>query len=569
MNLRQIGCGRVPVWAPAASKVELVTERGRTEMCRRQSGWWVAPTPLPDGTDYAFSLDSGPCLPDPRASLLPTSVHGPSRTWCAPASPGPLPKVQVLGGVMYELHVGTFTPEGTLAAAAKKLPYLKELGVTCVELMPLSAFDGNVGWGYDGINPFSVHAPYGGPDGLIDFIRAAHELQLGVCIDLVLNHLGPVGNYLGQFGPYFTSRHSTPWGDGLNVDQQGLPEPREYLLHAALRLFAIFGVDALRLDAVHAIKDDSPVHLLQELSQLVNNLEQTLGRELTLIAESDLNDISMITPVTEGGLGMDGQWDDDIHHALHVAFTGESQGYYKDFSDPDALRKVYEQVFYHDGTYSSFRKRNWGRPAGNVARWRLVACDQNHDQVGNRGMGDRPNLTAAEAAAEAAMLLLSPFTPLIFMGEEWHTKVPFTFFTSFTDEDVARDVSAGRAREFASMGWADGVPDPQDLATHQKAILDWPAARSAAGARMVKFYRKLISLRQLYHLASTEVPTRLHREGGQITLDRGRVQVHVNLDQTEIGFALPKFCKSLLWNASVQGNAVTLAPKSVAVIYQP
>lgn len=569
MLLAEAGRARVPVWAPAAGGVELVLADRRIPMEAEKNGWWVAPTALADGIDYSFSIDGGPPLPDPRSARLPGRIHGPSRTWSAPSSVPPCEGgAKVLGGVIYELHVGTFTPEGTFQAAAAKLPLLKDLGVSTVELMPVASFDSSHGWGYDGVCPYSVHEAYGGPDGLIEFVCEAHKIGLAVCIDLVLNHLGPVGNYLAKFGPYFTERHSTPWGDGLNLDDSSTEVPRQYLVGAALRLFSVFGVDALRLDAVHQIKDNSEVHLLQELSVAVKKLSSELGRSLTLIAESDLNDVSMVRPVSEGGMGMDGQWDDDIHHALHVTFTGEQQGYYKDFADPGALCKVYEQVFYHDGSYSSFRGKNWGRPAGDVERWRFVACTQNHDQIGNRARGDRPNLTLAQAGSQGALLLLSPFTPLLFMGQEWHTKVPFTFFTSFSDPTVAQSVSAGRAREFAHMGWDEKVPDPQDLKTRDSAVLDWQNAALPAGLELRAFYKKLIVLRNDFDLANPSKPTRLQASANQIVLDRAELRLVVNRGNTDLFQYIPANVAVLPWQAHLDRSTLRLPPWSAAVLYR-
>ncbi|MBD3688815.1 malto-oligosyltrehalose trehalohydrolase [Nanchangia anserum] len=531
------GCDRVPVWAPHTTRVDLALGERRVAMESSGNGWWLAPEALADGTDYAFVLDGQGPFPDPRSRWQPHGVHGPSRTWTPPTAPTTCER-DVLGHVIYELHVGTFTSEGTLDAAIARLDYLRDLGVATVELMPVAAFAGDAGWGYDGVGLYAVHHAYGGPEAYRRFVDAAHARGLAVCQDLVLNHLGPEGNYLAPFGPYFTSRHATPWGDGFNLDGPESAPVREYLIGAALRLVRDFGVDALRLDAVHAIADDSPTHLLAELANRIDEVRAQTGRTITVIAESDLNDYTMVTPTAEGGMGMDAQWDDDIHHALHVEFTGETQAYYEDFATPGALEKVYRDVFFHDGTYSSFRGRTWGRrvPA-TIDRRRFVAFASNHDQVGNRASGDRPqaHLSPARLAGEAALVILSPFTPMLFMGEEWACSTPFTFFTDFPDPALAQAVSEGRRREFADHGWDEGedaprVPDPQDPRTRAAAVLAWDERDEDAHARMERWYRRLIAIRADIGDADSE----LKRRDDLITLRRGPYTCYVSLTDVRL-----------------------------------
>ena len=532
---------RVPVWAPQAGRVGLhLPATGEvTAMEPREGGWWVSPRPLPAGTDYAYRLDDGEDLPDPRSAWQPDGVHGPSRVfdasrleWTDDGWPGR----DLLGAVIYELHVGTFTPEGTLDAAAQRLAHLAGLGVDLVELMPVAGFPGRAGWGYDGVDLWAVHEAYGGPAALARFVDAAHAAGIGVCLDVVYNHLGPSGNYLGRFGPYFTAVHETPWGSAVNYDQPGCEQVRAFVIDSALRWLADFHVDALRLDAIHEIRDDAErssavephPHLLAELSDAVASLSERLGRPLSLVAESDLNDAGVITPTHADppfrmpSLGMTAQWADDVHHALHARITGESQGYYKDFAVPKALSRVYERAFLHDGSWSSFRGRSWGAPvpAGTDPR-RFVVFGSDHDQVGNRATGDRPaaSLSDGRLAAEAALILLSPFTPMLFMGEEWGTRRPFQFFTDHAETELAQAVTQGRRDEFASFGWgADEVPDPQDRSTVEASVLDWAALSSPAHARMLAWYRDLIALRRRLRLAERARWPRLQEADDAIVL---------------------------------------------------
>ena len=530
----------IEVWAPRAAKVEIEWSTGdgeprRDPMMATTDGWWRwegEPTAYENGVgdkggtgadhgdlDYAFVVDGAePALPDPRSAWQPHGVHGPSRFYDAARFPwtdrdwrGTRSGAGMLGGLVYELHVGTFTPEGTFEAAITHLDHLVELGVDLVEVMPVAPFPGDWGWGYDGVALFAVHDRYGGPEGLQRFVDACHRVGLGVCLDVVHNHLGPSGNYLSRFGPYFTDRHHTPWGEAVNLDAPDNAPVRAFLLESALRWLRDFHVDALRLDAVHELKDDSEKHFLAELSDSVRALADELGRPLDLIAESDLNDVTMVAPTSLGGRGMTAQWDDDVHHALHVALTGEAHGYYADFAGrspahPDGgplgvLKKVFEQGFLHDGRWSSFRDSEWGVPIDREtfdAR-RLLAYLQTHDQVGNRAAGDRlgAGLTAGQQAIGAALVLLGPMTPMVFMGEEWGASTPFAFFTSFEDGLLAEAVSEGRRTEFASHGWdPDTVPDPQAVTTREASVLPWSEVDEGEHARLLRWYAVLSALRR-------------------------------------------------------------------------
>ena len=508
---------RVPVWAPAAQTVELhlPSQDRLVGMIPVPGGWWTAPFDLEPGTDYAFRVDGSPNRPDPRSALQPDGVHGPSRTvdpdtwrWTDQNWAGK----DLRGSVIYELHVGTFTPEGTLDAAVSRLGHLVDLGVDIVELMPLAAFPGKAGWGYDGVGLWAVHEAYGGPDALARFVDAAHNAGIGVCLDVVYNHLGPSGNYLSVFGPYFTPAHHTPWGEAVNYDHDGSQQVRAFVIDSALRWMRDFHIDALRLDAIHEIKDDAAAaatpqrHVLAELSDAVAALSIELGRPLSLVAEADLNDVGVITPTSEEppakapSLGMTAQWADDVHHALHARLTGEDQGYYGDFAEVGAWAKAYGRAFLHNGTWSTFRERNWGAPVPeDTDPRRFVVFGSDHDQVGNRAVGDRPSaiLDDAALAATAALVLLSPYTPMLFMGEEWGTRTPFQFFTDHEEDDLARSVSEGRVREFAGFGWdADEIPDPQAAATVEASRLRWSELDEAEHARMLAWYQALTTLRR-------------------------------------------------------------------------
>ena len=501
--------GRFDVWAPLPERLQLSVgaSNGQSviEMTRGSGDWWRPVGAVPDGEfDYGYLVgDADTPVPDPRSRWQPDGVHGRSRifdpaafTWSDTAWHGrPL-----AGGTIYELHVGTFTPEGTLDAAVRKLDHLRSIGVDFVELMPVNAFNGPHGWGYDGVLWGCVHEPYGGPAAYQRFVDACHAAGIGVIQDVVHNHVGPSGNYLPQFGPYLVDG-DTPWGDQVNLDRDGCHEVRRLVLDSVRGWFTDFHVDGLRLDAVHALSDSSDTHLLEEMSTEVAALAAYVGRPLFLIAESDLNDPQLITPREGGGYGLDAQWSDDFHHAVHVALTGETEGYYADFEPLAALAKVLQRGFFHDGTWSSFRGHDHGVPldVDRVPGWRLVVANQNHDQVGNRARGDRlsETLDDNQLAVAALLTLASPFTPMLFMGEEWGASTPFAFFTSHPEPDLGRAVSEGRIGEFAQMAWDTAtVPDPQDPATFESSRLDWSELDSPRGRAMLDSYRSLAGLRR-------------------------------------------------------------------------
>ncbi len=528
------------VWAPSASSVDLVLRDGTLPMRWATDGWWHRNVvEARHGTDYAYSVDGTGPLPDPRSAWQPDGVNGFSRVfdedrfrWTDSDWAGR----DVRGSVFYELHIGTFTPEGTLEAAAGHLDYLVALGVEVVSLMPVAAFPGRHGWGYDGVHLYAVHEPYGGPEALQRFVDRCHEVGLAVCLDVVYNHLGPSGNRLGEFGPYFTDRHTTPWGPAVNFDDTGSTEVRRWVCDNALRWFRSFHVDALRLDAVHALADDSPAHVLAQLSSETADLAKQLGRPLGLVAESDLNDPRMVEPVDEGGLGMTAQWSDDFHHALHTLLTGERAGYYVDFGEPGVFAKTLTQVFLHDGSFSTFRGQDWGRPV-DPARHRggeFLAYTSNHDQVGNRALGDRPALTPGQLAIGAALVLTSPYTPMLFMGEEWGASTPWRYFTDHDEPELADAVRTGRRREFAAHGWdADEIPDPQDPETWRSSVLDWSEQDEPPHHELLAWYRDLLALRartpELRDDRLDSVGITYDADGAWLVVSRGRFRIVVNL----------------------------------------
>jgi maltooligosyltrehalose trehalohydrolase len=489
------------VWAPKPELVRLDVDGAVHPMRRSDDGWWHATVDTRSDARYGYLLDDDPTvLPDPRSARQPDGVHERSQLWEPPGVSGVTwAGRSIEGAVIYELHIGTFTPAGTFDSAIEKLDYLVDLGIDFVEVMPVNSFSGTHGWGYDGVLWYSVHEPYGGPDGLVRFVDACHARGLGVLIDAVFNHLGPSGNYLPRFGPYLSSA-SNPWGEGINIADADSDEVRRYIIGCALRWMRDFHADGLRLDAVHALVDTTAVHILEELATETDWLSTQLGRPLSLIAESDLNDQRLITPRDQGGYGLTAQWDDDIHHAIHTAVSGERQGYYADFGSLATLAQTLRHGFFHAGTYSSFRRRRHGRPldTARIPATRLLAYTCTHDQVGNRALGDRPsqNLTAGQLAIKAALALGSPYTAMLFMGEEWGASTPFQFFSSHPEPELARATAEGRKAEFAEHGWdANEIPDPQDPQTFQRSKLNWDEVGTDDHARLLRLYRDLIALR--------------------------------------------------------------------------
>ncbi len=557
------------MWAPDAGAVRLRLDGVEHPMRRNGGGNWSVRVDAGQGARYGFLIDDDPTvLPDPRSARQPDGVHATSavhdldqsvwtdRNWTG----RPL-----AGSVFYELHIGTFTPDGTFDAAIEHLDHLVTLGVTTVELMPVNAFDGTHNWGYDGVGWYAVQESYGGPDGLQRFVDACHVRGLAVCLDVVYNHLGPCGNYLPRFGPYLTAGRNT-WGQSLNLDGPGSDAVRAYIIDNALRWLREFHLDGLRIDAVHALVDRTATHLLDELTTETTALAAHLGRPLTLIAESDLNDPRLITPRAAGGYGLTGQWNDDLHHAVHTAVSGERQGYYADFGSLACLMQTLTHGFFHAGTYSSFRGRTHGAPLPRdlVPGSALLGYTCNHDQIGNRALGDRPSdyLTPGQLAVKAALVLLSASTPMLFMGEEWGARTPFQFFTSHTDPVVAAATATGRRAEFAEHGWStEEVPDPQDPATFARSKLDWAEVGREPHARLLACYRGLLALRKSRPEFTDPWLERVWADYDEaqrwFILRRGRISVVCNLAEDEV--VIPVHGRVLLaWSPATESGAGTL-----------
>lgn len=568
------------VWAPRAERgVDLVLDEERYPMHRQSDGWWVSDrTPRP-GERYAYSVDGGEPRADPRSLSQPDGPHEPSAVvdlWAHEWGDASWPGTTLDSTVVYEMHVGTFTAEGTFAAAAEHLDHLVDLGVTTIEVMPVAAFPGERGWGYDGVNLYAVHETYGGVLGLQTFVDACHQRGLAVCLDVVYNHLGPDGNYLHEFGPYFTDRHHTPWGWAVNLDGPDSEEVRAYLRDNATLWFRDVHLDALRLDAVHALIDDRATHFLEELAAHTDALAAELGRPLHLIAESDRNDPATVSERRVGGTGGQGlhaQWADDVHHALHVLLTGETQGYYGDFADPDAIAKTLARTpFFHDGTWSSFRGRPHGRPIDpdGTPGYRFVAALQTHDQVGNRATGDRLSqlVSPGRLAAGAALLLTGPYVPMLFMGEEWGASTPWQYFTDHQDPELAAAVSRGRQAEFAEHGWGDTVPDPQDPATARTSTLDWSEVDDPQHARLLEWYRALLRLR--HGNRDLRDPTLgaddVHRDGDIVRVTRGGFRLVVNLGDESLTEQAPGASLVAGWDADLAEDVLTIDPDGTALL---
>jgi maltooligosyltrehalose trehalohydrolase len=569
------------VWVPE-KQVKLRVGGADHEMERGPDGWWRADVPSAGaGTDYSFVLsDHDGALPDPRSMWQPEGVHGPSRVYdhsAFPWSDGAWTGRQLPGSVLYELHVGTFTPEGTFDAAIERLDHLVDLGVDLVELLPVNAFNGEYNWGYDGVCWFAPHEAYGGPDGLKRFVDACHTRGLGVVLDVVYNHFGPSGAYAPMFAPYLSEAGSNPWGASVNLDGPLSGEVRRYIIDSVLMWLRDYHVDGLRLDAVHALADHTAVHVLEEIAVEVEKLSTHLRRPLSLIAESDLNDPRLITPREAAGYGLHAQWDDDVHHALHTLLTGERQGYYADFGSLECLETVLTGAFFHAGTWSSFRQRRHGRPVDRTRTpgHRFVAYLQNHDQIGNRAVGDRISATLSPGMLRigATLLLTSPFTPMLFMGEEWAASNPWQYFTSHPEPELAAAVATGRRREFASHGWAEAdVPDPQDRATFERSKLDWSERDKPGHAEIHDLYRRLIALRRSHPDLTDPRLDKVQVWHGDryLVMRRGRCAVAVNLapvPQTVSLQAVPsRVLLSTEHGMALQRDRVEMPPESAIVV---
>ena len=495
------------VWAPHRKRVQVCFQAPharRVDLERIEGGYWQAGVAdVEAGADYTILLDEQVERPDPVSHFQPEGVHGPSRiidhsdyTWDDSIWLGiPLEKM-----VIYEVHIGTFTTAGTFEAAIERLDELARLGVNAIEIMPVAQFPGERNWGYDGVYPYAVQNSYGGPVEFKRFIDACHGKGIAVILDVVYNHMGPQGNYLRDFGPYFSGRYRTPWGEAINFDDAYCDQVRDFFFENALFWLRHYHIDALRLDALHAISDEGARHFVEELVRRVKAFRGSTGRPRYLIGESDLNDVRLIEPLRRGGYGLDAQWSDDFHHSLHALLTAEDRGYYRDFGQVGDLEKAIREGFVYDWRYSKHRKRHHGSNSKKRPAEQFVVCIQNHDQIGNRMLGERlSKLVDFESLKLAAgAVLLSPYVPLLFMGEEYAEDAPFQYFVSHTDEDLIEAVRRGRADEFKAFEWKGECPDPQDTETFERSVLKWAKRRSGRHALMLEFYRRLIAIRNRY-----------------------------------------------------------------------
>lgn len=492
------------VWAPKAKTVDVHILRPRENIVPMQPldrGYFLARLDnVQPSAFYRYRLNSGAERPDPASRFQPEGVHGPSQVidpgfeWTDENWRG-LPLEQL---VLYELHAGTFTPEGTLDAIVPRLTELKELGITAIEIMPVAQFPGDRNWGYDGVYPFAVQDSYGGPIALKKLVNACHMIGIAVVLDVVYNHLGPEGNYLGDFGPYFTDYYHTPWGSALNFDRAQSDEVRRYFIDNALQWISDFHMDGLRLDAIHAIIDPSASPFVQELAAACHNRAQELNRQVHVIAESSRNDNRVVTPCDAGGWGLDAEWNDDFHHSLRAVLTGERNGYYADFGEIGQLAKAFREGFVYSGQYSKFRQKHYGNSSRELPGSRLVVFAQNHDQVGNRKTGDRlvHGVDFEQAKLAAGTVLLSPYLPLLFMGEEYGDAAPFQYFVSHGDPALVEAVRKGRSEEFASFDWMGDLPDPQDEQTFLRSKLTWESRKDGQSQSLWNLHRELLRLRQ-------------------------------------------------------------------------
>ena len=572
------------VWAPNVRKIAV--RAGSTDYPMQpmgEHGWWRAEVEeAGPGTDYAFLLEDDPTpYPDPRAMWMPNGVHRPSRVygtgqfawsdqrWKAPP---------LFSGVIYEIHVGTFTLEGTFDGAITKLDYLAELGITHVELMPIAEFPGDFGWGYDGVDLFSVREAYGGPDGLKRFVDACHGRGLAVLLDVVYNHFGPVGNYTGKFGPYLTNRHSTPWGEAVNLEFEQSDQVRRFFCDNALMWMEEYHIDGLRLDAVHEYMDRSAIHFMEQLAIEVEELSAKLGRQLVLIAESDLNDPRVIGSREVHGYGMDAQWNDDFHHALFTVLDPDParKGYYGDFGTMESLAKALTQGFVYDGIYSKYRRRIHGRRAEGLSMHRFVGFIQNHDQVGNRAIGDRLEQIVGKDRAKAALglVLTAPFIPLLFQGEEFAASAPFQYFAHHENPDMARSVSEGRKREFAAFGWRpEDVPDPESRETFERSKLPWDQIRDRPHAEMLDWCKRLIAFRRHSGSLNQGEPGTIQvcfdEADRWLKMDRGEVRVLLNLGENPVAFDNQDGCRLVLSSnpdIEVREAEIRMAPSRCVIL---
>lgn len=492
----------VSLWAPMANAASLEIESAQTiNLQSAEHGYWrISTDAIEPGDRYWFVLNDNKKLPDPASLSQPDGVHGPSQyidlsdfKWSDYQWKNP----PINDYIFYELHAGTFSPESNFDGVIKRLDHLLQLGVTAIEIMPVAQFPGERNWGYDGIFPFAVHNSYGGARGLQQLVNICHQKGLAVVLDAVYNHLGPEGNYLPEFGPYFTGKYKTPWGNAVNFDDAWCDGVRQYFIENVLMWFRDFHIDALRLDAVHAIKDLSPKHILKEIKENIDELMKETGKQYHLIVECDLNDPRYIDPLNKDGYGMDAQWTDEFHHALRVTAGQQRHGYYSDFNGITDLAKAYHDAYVYTGQFSEQRHKSFGVKPVNPGE-QFVVFSQNHDQVGNRMLGERTGTLVSFEMQKlmASAVMVSPFLPLLFMGEEWSAQSPFQYFVSHSDKDLIKAVQKGRRQEFKEFHAEGETPDPQSEDTFNRSKLNWNELEKESHQAMFRYYQALISLRK-------------------------------------------------------------------------
>ncbi len=594
VNFSDDGKALINIWAPLAKAVAVIAGETEIPLERSAYGYWQSSTSkLSEGALYKIKIDDKDPLPDPTSLSQPEGVHGPSKAinlntfqW----SKNEWVNLPLEDYIIYELHTGTFTTEGNFAALEQKLGYLKEVGVNAIEIMPVAQFPGSRNWGYDGVFPFAVQHSYGGAAGLQHLVDACHQHGLAVILDVVYNHLGPEGNYLGEFGPFFTDKYNTPWGKAVNLDDAWCDGVRQYVIENALMWFRDFRIDALRLDAVHAIKDFSPVHILKEIRLRLDELMQQTGRNHYLIVELDLNDTRFINGVQKGGFGMDAQWVDEFHHALRVATGQEKSGYYSDFNGIDDLAKSYRDAYVYDGQWSPHRNKYFGIKAEENQGSQFIVFSQNHDQVGNRLLGERTSQLVSFELQKlmAGAVLLSPFLPMLFMGEEWSEPNPFQYFVSHTDPELAEAVRKGRKAEFAAFHLEGEAPDPMAEKTFENSRLHWQLTNEGKHKTMLSYYKALISLRKTHTVLKHTDRKSLSAEGNNdnktLVLHRWQGEKKlaclfnfssepaiVNLDQAS-RWTIVFHSADAVWEgpgeAKVTENTIRLQAESVLVLEQ-
>ncbi|WP_207428062.1 malto-oligosyltrehalose trehalohydrolase [Pedobacter sp. SYSU D00535] len=597
VNFTSGGQAEILVWAPKAKQVELLLTDSQQKISleEQEFGYWTAKTAtIKPGDKYSFLLDGEKERPDPASLQQEETVHGPSIAFDLKAfkwDDQDWNNQDLEDYILYELHTGTFTEEGTFAGIEQKLDYLKELGVNAIEIMPVAQFPGGRNWGYDGVLPYATQNTYGGPEALQRLVQACHKAGIAVVLDVVYNHMGPEGNYLGDFGHYFTEKYNTPWGNALNFDDAWCDGVRQYFIENVLMWFRDFHIDALRMDAVHAIKDFSPVHILREIKLRVDELMKETGRRHYLIVELDLNDTRFINPLSEQGFGMDAQWIDEFHHALRVTAGEERNGYYSDFTGITHLAKSYQDAYVYDGQFSPHRQKTFGIKAESNPGKQFIVFSQNHDQVGNRMLGERTSQLVSFDMQKlmAGAVLVSPYLPMLFMGEEYAETHPFLYFVSHTDTELAEAVRKGRKAEFAAFHAEGEAPDPVSEETFNESKLQWQLLTKDPHATMFSFYKKLIQLRK-------ELPAlhRLNRKLLQVEADEAsqtlsllrsyenqHVFVAMNFSQQEqdlktpngykwknvLNSAAPEWGGTATAPAEIEGGATLSVPPESILIY--